>query len=132
MDYKDNQDKKQSQEGNSPSLRSGTHESHKIPVWFIQTRNIIYYILGIIEILLGFRLVFKLLGASTKSSFVTFLYSSSQALISPFTGIFSAFTGDGAGPFVLEPSTIIAMIVYAVVAQGLISLFKIKAVSDMN
>ncbi|RCX10372.1 hypothetical protein DFR58_13038 [Anaerobacterium chartisolvens] len=132
MDYKDNKDKKQSQEEIHPSLRSGTHDSRKIPVWFIQTRNIIYYVLGIIEILLGFRLVFKLLGASTKSSFVTFLYSSSQALISPFTGIFGTFTGDGAGPFVLEPSTIVAMIVYAVAAQGLISLFKIKAVSDIH
>jgi hypothetical protein len=95
--------------------------------WFIKSRNTIYYILGVIEVFLALRLVFKLLGASTSSTFVLFLYSSTRFLIYPFIGIFKAFsTGKS---YVFEPATVIAMIIYALVARGIVSLIKLKAVS---
>jgi len=40
--------------------------------------RIIYYILGIIEVLLTFRFIFKLLGANPNSGFVSLIYSISQ------------------------------------------------------
>ncbi|HWP96651.1 MAG TPA: YggT family protein [Syntrophomonadaceae bacterium] len=86
-------------------------------------RRVVYYILGILEILLAFRLIFKLLGANPDSGFVSFIYSISQVFLVPFTAIFrSAATQGIETTAVLEPSTIIAMIVYALIAWGIVKL----------
>lgn len=80
----------------------------------------IYYILGVIEVLFAFRLVFKLLGANPGSMFVSFIYTVSQAFMAPFSGIFRpSVTGGIETQSVLEPATIIAMIVYALIAWGI-------------
>ncbi|MDR3543800.1 MAG: YggT family protein [Desulfosporosinus sp.] len=93
----------------------------------LQARKIVYYILGVLEVLFAFRLVFKLLGANPQSSFVSFIYTVSQAFLSPFSGIFrSAVTKGFEAQSVLEPTTIIAMIVYAVVAWGIVKLIEIS------
>ncbi|MCM1567695.1 MAG: YggT family protein [Dehalobacter sp. 4CP] len=89
----------------------------------LTARRIVYYILGILEILLAFRLVFKILGANPNSGFVSFIYSLSQVFLVPFTAIFrSAATQGIETNAVLEPSTVIAMIVYALVAWGIVKL----------
>ena len=93
----------------------------------LKARKIVYYILGVLEVLFAFRLVFKILGANPQSSFVSFIYSVSQAFLSPFSGIFpSAVTKGIETQSVLEPTTIIAMIVYAVVAWGIVKLIEIS------
>lgn len=95
--------------------------------------KIVYYILGVLEVLFAFRLVFKLLGANPESPFVSFIYSVSQAFLSPFSGIFrSAVTKGIETQSVLEPTTIIAMIVYAVVAWGIVKLIEINKPSPKN
>lgn len=86
-------------------------------------KRIVYYILGALEVLLAFRLVFKLLGANPGSGFVSFVYSVSQVFLAPFTAIFrSASTQGIETKAVLEPSTIIGMIVYALIAWGIVKL----------
>lgn len=98
------------------------------PAWYMQARNAIYYILGIIEVLLAFRFFFKLLGASLASGFVSFIYSITGILVAPFAGIFSSFvTRGGTVTSVFEPADLIAMIVYAVIARGLVGLVKLRA-----
>lgn len=93
----------------------------------LKARKIVYYILGVLEVLFAFRLVFKLLGANPQSPFVSFIYSVSQAFLAPFSGIFrSAVTKGIETQSVLEPTTIIAMIVYAVVAWGIAKLIEIS------
>lgn len=88
-----------------------------------QVRYIIYYILGVLEILLLLRLVFKLLGANSGSGFVSFIYSVTDILVAPFSAIFHTATTQGVETTsVLEPATIIAMVVYALVAWGLSAL----------
>jgi nitrogen fixation protein FixH len=85
--------------------------------------RMIYYILGIIEVLLTFRLIFKLLGANPNSGFVSLIYSISQVFTVPFTAIFrSAATQGIETKAVIEPSTIIAMVVYALIAWGIVKL----------
>lgn len=89
-------------------------------------KKVVYYILGILEVLLAFRLVFKLLGANPKSGFVSFIYAVSQVFLIPFTAIFRAASTQGIETkAVLEPSTIIAMIVYALIAWGIVKLISI-------
>lgn len=86
-------------------------------------RRVVYYILGALEILLAFRLVFKILGANPNSGFVSLIYSITQVFLVPFTAIFrSAVTQGIEAKAVLEPGTIIAMIVYALVAWGIVKL----------
>ncbi|MHC1759201.1 MAG: YggT family protein [Negativicutes bacterium] len=86
--------------------------------------RVVNYILGILETLLAFRLIFKLLGANPDSGLVSFVYDTSKVLLVPFTAIFwSAATRGIETTAVLEPDTIIAMVVYALIAWGIIKLF---------
>jgi hypothetical protein len=86
----------------------------------------IYYLLGALEILLGFRLIFKLAGASHGSAFVNFIYSLSGIFITPFLGIFRTATASGVETTaILEPATLVAIIVYAVLAWGLVALVRV-------
>jgi hypothetical protein len=85
---------------------------------------VVYYILSIIEIILAMRLVFRLLGANPGNPFVSFIYGMGSALIAPFAGILpSQPIAAGAA---LEWSTIIAMLVYAIVAYLVIQLIRIS------
>lgn len=90
-------------------------------------RKIVYYILGIIEAFFAFRLIFKLLGANPGSTFVSLIYTISGAFLAPFSGIFkTAVTKGIETKAVLEPATIIAMIVYALIAYGIVRLIEIS------
>jgi hypothetical protein len=91
-------------------------------------RRTVYWILGILEVLLAFRLIFKLLGANAGSGFVSLIYTISGVFVAPFSGIFrSAVTQGIETKSILEPTTIIAMIVYALVGYGIVKLMEIYA-----
>lgn len=103
-------------------------DSYDMPLWFLKTRHSIYFVLGVIEVLIGFRLIFKLLGANPENGFVAFLYSMSGIFTAPFSGIFDPFVSTGlSAKSVFEPAAVIGMAVYAVSAWGLVSLVRIKA-----
>lgn len=90
------------------------------------SKRIVYYILGVVEVLLAFRLVFKLLGANPASAFVSGIYTISGIFLSPFTGIFrTASTRGVETQAILEPATLVAMIVYAVIGWGIVKLIEI-------
>jgi hypothetical protein len=92
----------------------------------LKLRKVIYYILGVLEAIFAFRLIFKLLGANPGSTFVSFIYTTSGAFLAPFSGIFRASVNKGIETrSVLEPTTIIAMIVYALIAYGIVRLIEI-------
>ncbi len=80
-----------------------------------------YILLGFINILLtvvvlflGLRLVLRLFGANPDTPFVSWLYATSEPLISPFQGIFPSPTIDQG--MVLEFSTIFAIFIYVLLA----------------
>lgn len=107
-----------SQAGNAPSKREATG--------FQTVEYLAYYFFGALEILLAFRLVLKLMGASPKSAFVGFIYGLSGIFIAPFEGIFRRGFAQGVETTsVLEPSTLVAIIVYAVLAWGIVKLIRI-------
>lgn len=107
------------------------YKSVKEPLWYLKTRNAINYLLGVIEILLAFRFIFKLLGANPRSSFVSFIYSLTGIFTAPFTGIFNSATTNGlSAAAVFEPATFIGMTVYAICAWGLTRLIRLKALRD--
>jgi hypothetical protein len=84
--------------------------------------QVIWYVLGVIETLLVFRIVLKALGANPTSGFANLIYSLSNPLALPFRGIFPTPVVEGS---VFEWSTLIAGIVYLVLAYGLVYLFQI-------
>jgi hypothetical protein len=87
---------------------------------------LIYFLFGTLEILLAFRLVLKLTGASLSSGFVRLIYSLTGLFILPFEGIFRRGVARGLETTaVLEPSTLVAIVVYAVLAWGVVKLLKI-------
>src|SRR3990170_3086566 len=87
---------------------------------------LIYFFFGALEILLAFRLVLKLMGASISSTFVGLIYGLTGIFILPFEGIFRrGYTQGIETTSVLEPSTLVAIIVYAVIAWGIVKLLRI-------
>jgi hypothetical protein len=81
--------------------------------------SITYFVLGVLEVLLLIRLLLRLLGANEASGFVTFIYSLTHIFVGPFNGIFN---DQALGRSVFETSTLIAMIIYALLAWGIVSL----------
>lgn len=84
--------------------------------------QVIWYILGVIEILLISRILLKLMAANQGSGFTSLIYSASAPFALPFRGVLGTSASAGS---VIEWSTLIAMAVYAVVAFGLVKLFQL-------
>jgi uncharacterized protein YggT (Ycf19 family) len=85
----------------------------------LRVNQIIWFILGLIEVLLLFRVVLKALGANPLVGFTSLIYSITTPLVAPFSGILGlSITGNS----IIEWSTIIAAIVYFIVAWGFIYL----------
>jgi hypothetical protein len=84
---------------------------------------VISFVLSILEIVMALRFVFRLLAANQYNGFVAALYSFSYIFVAPFSDI---FTNPALGrESVLEVSTLIAMLIYALVAWALIALARI-------
>ena len=94
---------------------------------------LVYYFFGTLDVLLVFRFVLKLLGASTASFFVNFIYSLSKIFILPFEGMFRRATAQGVETTsIFEPATIIALIVYGILAVGIVKLIRISSGEQQN
>lgn len=90
-------------------------------------QNIIWYILGLVEVLIGLRFVLKLLGANPASSFVDLIYNVTGVLTAPFDSIFGVTkTTTGQTHSVFEPSILVAAVVYALIAWGIVKLITIN------
>ena len=87
---------------------------------------LIYFFFGALEVLLAFRLILRLTGANSFSAFVGLIYGITGVFIVPFQGIFHQTTAAGVETTaVLEPSTLVAIVVYAVLAVGIVKLLRI-------
>ena len=87
---------------------------------------LIYFFFGVLDVLLAFRIVFKLAGAGTTSAFVGFIYGVTGLFILPFEGIFRRSIGQGLETSsILEPAALVALAVYFFLALGIIKLVRI-------
>ncbi|MBI5456661.1 YggT family protein [Candidatus Kaiserbacteria bacterium] len=77
-------------------------------------------IIGAIELALGLRLLLILFGANANAGFVAWLYAITDSLMQPFIGIFPAW--HLADAFILDVSTLVAMLVYAIFGWVVIQL----------
>lgn len=97
---------------------STTHHElgHEGRVATFKARELIWLLFGVLEGLLALRFIFKLIAANPGNTFASFLYALTGFFLAPFTSLTSA---PSAGGMVFEFSTLIAMVVYALVGWAL-------------
>jgi hypothetical protein len=81
----------------------------------------VWWIVGFLDIILAIRFILKLLGGSTVSGFVTFMYDVTQPLVAPFHGIFNTTVQ---GRSILEPESLVAIAIYSLIGWGIVSLVR--------
>jgi len=84
--------------------------------------EVIYLLFGIIDALLLIRLVLKLLGANAKAGFANFTYGVTDFFLAPFHGLLPTIVS---GKSVLELSVVFAILIYSLIAIGLVRLVAI-------
>lgn len=90
----------------------------------IKIEMFVYFLLGLLEAILAFRVVLSLLGANRGNSFAELIYSISYPFVAPFFGLFGYEFEYGVSRFEIE--TLVAMAVYALVAWGIAKLLRIS------
>lgn len=89
--------------------------------------NVVWYLFGLVAILLAIRFVLKLTGANPTNGFVDFIYSITGFLSAPFDSIFGvAETSGRVITSVFEPSILVAIAVYGLVAWGIVKLLTLN------
>ena len=78
--------------------------------------QLIWLLLGIFESVLALRVLFKLLGVNPENPFAAFLYGATDIFVAPFATLIGA---PSAGGMILEISTLIAMVVYLLIAWAI-------------
>jgi hypothetical protein len=76
---------------------------------------IVYFLFAALEMLLGVRVLLHLLGANMANGFAAFINGLSGLFVMPFATLLQ---NPALGGVVLEITTMIAMIVYAIVGWG--------------
>lgn len=82
--------------------------------------QIVWYILSVIEGLLVIRFVLKLLQANPNAVFTDFIYTLSGIFTAPFVAVFQNVRIESS---VIEWTTLLAMLVYWLIAVAIIRLF---------
>lgn len=78
--------------------------------------QIIWYIWGILEALLVFRFVLKLLAANPGAGFTNFIYDITGPFVAPFLSVFRITQIEGS---IFEWTTLLAMLVYWLIALAI-------------
>lgn len=93
------------------------HDAH-----VIKTMQIIWLATAALEFLFAMRFFLKLLDANPSAGFAVFVYNVSAVFLFPFMGLTSTPSAGGA---IFEISTLIAMVVYAIVGWLLVRLVRV-------
>lgn len=110
----------------APTTRSQVHTEVRRPLESVVAR-IVFFVAGVIEVLLAVRFVLQLLGANAEAGFVSFTYGLSGVFMLPFNAILGTTQAEGS---VFDWSVLVAIAVYALVAWGITAL--INAVSPRS
>lgn len=97
-----------------------TPKEHKQNV----AERVVWYVGGVILVLLVFRFMLSLAGANTTNGFADFIYNTSHPFVAPFFSLFSYKTNYGVSH--IEVYTLVAMAFYAVVTYGVAKLATIN------
>lgn len=95
-------------------VRTTQHESgQEQRVATFKATQMIWLLLGLLEAMIALRVMFKLIAVNAANPFASLLYKVTDFFVAPFASLTGA---PAAGGMVLEISSIIAMIVYLLIA----------------
>ncbi len=98
-------------------VRTTQHEQGREQrVATFKATQLIWLLLGLLEAAIALRVVFKLIAVNAANPFAALLYNVTDLFVAPFASLIGA---PAAGGMVLEISSIIAMIVYFLIAWAL-------------
>lgn len=107
------------QDGATNVQRQTVQATHKEDGAVIVQR-IVWFIAGFIIIMLALRVVLLMLGANQGNVFVDLVYAVGGLFAAPFSGIFGSPTY---GQFFFDSASVVAMVVYALLAWGIAKAF---------
>lgn len=82
--------------------------------------QIVYYVFSVLEALLVFRFALKLMAANPEAGFSSFIYGITWPFTAPFLAVFPRTIVEGS---IFEWTTLLAMLVYWLIAIAIIKLF---------
>ncbi|PIR89305.1 MAG: YggT family protein [Candidatus Harrisonbacteria bacterium CG10_big_fil_rev_8_21_14_0_10_40_38] len=85
--------------------------------------QIVWYFFSLLEALLAFRFIFKLMGANPEAGFTNFIYISTWPFTAPFIAVFPKTALHDS---VFEWATLLAMLVYWMIAFAIVKLLLIS------
>ena len=85
-------------------------------IFTFKVTQLVWLLLGILEGFLGLRVILKLIAANPASPIAALIYSFTDLFLFPFKGLTAT---PAVGGFVLEISTLIAMIIYGLIGWAI-------------
>ncbi len=82
--------------------------------------QVVWYLLGLLEALLAFRFILKLLAANSSAGFASLIYAVTWPFAAPFLNVFRITKVEGN---IFEWTTLLAMLVYWLLAMAIVKLF---------
>lgn len=81
--------------------------------------QIVWYIVGLLEVLLAFRFLLKIFGANPGAGFTAFMYGVTMPFTAPFLRVFNISRVEGS---IFEWTTLLAMAVHLLIGWGIAKL----------
>jgi hypothetical protein len=85
-------------------------------IYTFKATQLVWLLFGMLEVLIALRIVLRLIGANAANPVAALIYGFTNLFLFPFLGLVGT---PAAGGMVLEISSVIAMVVYALIAWGL-------------
>jgi hypothetical protein len=84
----------------------------------LKVTQVLWLLVGVIEVMIGLRVILKLIGANPDNDFARFVYGVAAVFVGPFFGLTGSPSSSG---MVLEVPSLIAMLVYGLLGWLVIS-----------
>ncbi len=101
----------------SLSPRNQADQARKRQYNLARITQITWLVTGVLESLFTIRILLKLMAANPAAGFATFIYNMTAVFLTPFFGLTATPSANGS---ILEIPTLIAMLVYALLAWGIV------------
>ncbi len=85
-------------------------------IFTFKATQLVWLVFGILEVMIVLRIMLKALGANAASPIAAFIYGFTALFLWPFAGLTATPASEG---MVLEISSLIAVVVYALIAYAL-------------
>lgn len=95
-----------------------SNSSRSTPLF--RATQVVWYVLYVIEALLAFRFILRLIGANPNAGFVNLVYTLSRPFYAPFANVVKNLRVEGS---VFDWNALLAMLVYYLLAWAIVRLF---------